>query len=83
MMADQLRDAEKEYPFEWVKDAFQEAVSHNKRSWAYVEAVLKSWQQNGRGNGKGKSGRIPPDGKYHTIEEIVGHVEPEEEEVSQ
>jgi DnaD/phage-associated family protein len=48
MLADILRDAEKTYPESWARDAFEIAVKNNHRSWAYVQGVLKKWQENGR-----------------------------------
>ncbi|MFN8375632.1 MAG: DnaD domain protein [Anaerolineae bacterium] len=41
MIADALKDAEREYPAQWIADAIQEAVKSNKRSWRYIESVLK------------------------------------------
>jgi DnaD/phage-associated family protein len=41
ILADILREAEKEYPQDWLEYAFQEAVKNNKRSWKYAEAILK------------------------------------------
>jgi len=76
-----LNDAITEYSEQWVIDALNEGIERNKRSWKYVEAILKRWKQDGRGNGK--SGRIPADGKYHTMEELIGHVEAEESEAQQ
>jgi DNA replication protein len=34
LIADQLREAEQEYPAEWVEEAFGTAVALNKRSWS-------------------------------------------------
>ena len=48
MIADILRDCEKEYPYEWISDAVQEAVMANARSWRYIESILKNWRENGR-----------------------------------
>ena len=49
-------------PVEWIKEAFAEAVTHNVRKWAYVEAILDRWQQEGREkHGRGVSpGRGAP-----------------------
>ena len=47
MIADELKDAEKTYPVEWVESAMSEAVANNKRNWKYVEAILKRWQVDG------------------------------------
>lgn len=48
MIADELRDAEKTYPEEWIKEAFGEAVSLNKRSWRYIARILERWATEGR-----------------------------------
>ncbi|GAB4486275.1 MAG: hypothetical protein OHK0031_10480 [Anaerolineales bacterium] len=48
MLADMLREAESEYPAEWIYEAFEIAVSRNKRNWKYVEAILKRWKQDGK-----------------------------------
>ena len=58
MVADELRDAEKEYPVGWVADAIREAAASNARSWRYVAAVLERWKKVGRGaQVRGKFGR--------------------------
>ncbi len=49
MIADELRDAERHFPAEWIADAFRQAVLHNKRSWKYVLAILERWRTEGRG----------------------------------
>jgi DnaD/phage-associated family protein len=48
MIAENLRDAEATYPMEWVEDALRIAVENNVRRWRYVEAILRSWQEEGR-----------------------------------
>jgi DNA replication protein len=40
LIADQLRDAEQEFPPDWIEAAFNEAVKQNARSWAYVKKIL-------------------------------------------
>ncbi|MBI2855720.1 MAG: DnaD domain protein [Chloroflexi bacterium] len=55
MIAEELRDAESTYPQPWVEDAFREAVALNRRSWRYIEAILKRWKTEGREHGE--SGR--------------------------
>jgi DNA replication protein len=54
MIADALRDAETTYPAEWIEDAIRIAVERNKRSWRYVDAILRRWQQEGRHDRKEK-----------------------------
>ena len=48
IMADSLRDAEKNYAPEWIADAIEQAVKLNKRSWKYIEAILRRWKEEGR-----------------------------------
>ena len=52
LVADELRDAEGEYPEPWIQAAFQEAVEQNKRSWRYIARILERWATEGRGNGE-------------------------------
>ncbi len=47
-LADELWDAESEYPEEWIVDAFKIAVNKNVRNWHYVSAILRSWKEKGR-----------------------------------
>lgn len=48
MIADALKDAEKDYPAEWIEDAIRESVEQNKRSWRYIERILKRWETEGK-----------------------------------
>jgi len=48
LIADTLRDAEDIYYPEWIAEALEIAVKNNKRSWKYVEAILKRWKEQGR-----------------------------------
>jgi DnaD/phage-associated family protein len=54
LIAESLREAEAEYPESWVNDAFRIAVENNKRSWRYIEAILRRWQEKGRDEQKGR-----------------------------
>lgn len=49
MMSEILKDAEDEYPPEWIREAMQEAVKNNARNWSYVKAVLSRWKREGKG----------------------------------
>jgi DNA replication protein len=51
MIADELRDAEKLYPPDWIHDAIKEAVLHNKRNIKYINKILETWSVEGRGDG--------------------------------
>lgn len=48
IIADALRDAESEYPETWIQEAVEIAVENNVRKWRYVEAILRSWKEEGR-----------------------------------
>ncbi|HLY31416.1 MAG TPA: DnaD domain protein [Ktedonobacterales bacterium] len=49
LVAEELREAEEQYPWEWVEAAFREAVQQNKRKWSYIRAILKRWEVEGKG----------------------------------
>jgi DNA replication protein len=51
MVADELRDAEKTYSVDWIRDAFKEAALHNKRSIKYILKILENWSVEGRTDG--------------------------------
>jgi len=57
MIADELKQAEADYPPAWVEDAFKEAVSLNKRSWRYIQRILERWAAEGKDDGE--PGRHP------------------------
>jgi DNA replication protein len=44
----ELAQAEEDYPPQWLADAFAEAVARDKRSWSYVQAILRGWAASGR-----------------------------------
>ncbi len=48
LIADALRDAEGQYPADWINDAFRISVTRNARSWKYIEAILRNWKEKGR-----------------------------------
>ena len=48
MIADILREADASYPQQWIEEAFQIAVENNVRRWRYIEAILRSWKEEGR-----------------------------------
>jgi DnaD/phage-associated family protein len=51
MVADELKEAEKLYPPEWLRDAIKEAALHNKRSIKYISKILENWSVEGRNDG--------------------------------
>jgi DnaD/phage-associated family protein len=48
LIADALRDAEREFPLEWIEEALRTAVEANALNWKYVRAVLDRWKREGR-----------------------------------
>ena len=51
MVADELLEAEKLYPADWIRDAFKEAVINNKRNWRYIARILERWTTEGKSDG--------------------------------
>jgi DNA replication protein len=54
LIADALKEAEAEYPPEWIEEALDEAVKRNKRNWKYVDAILRGWMERGKNERKDK-----------------------------
>lgn len=48
LIADDLKDAEREFGVEWVAEAIALSVSMEKRNLKYVRAILKRWKQEGK-----------------------------------
>ncbi len=48
MIAEKLREAENEYPPDWIEEAVLIAVTNNVRKWRYIEAILEDWQNRGK-----------------------------------
>jgi DNA replication protein len=49
-IAEELAEAERLYPAEWLEAAFREAAAQNARSWRYVTRILERWASEGRGD---------------------------------
>jgi len=47
LIADELQEAERQYPREWLEAAFREAAAQNARSWRYVSRILERWTSEG------------------------------------
>jgi DNA replication protein len=64
IISDALKEAEREYPYEWIAAALQEAVKQNKRNWKYVAKILenRATQEGHHGNAEkpaaGFAGRL-------------------------
>jgi len=56
MIAEELKEAEKLYPAQWIEEAVKEAVMLNKRSWKYVARILERWASEGKDSGEDRQG---------------------------
>ena len=54
IIAEELKEAEKLYPPQWIEEAFKEAVTLNKRSWRYIARILERWASEGKDSGEYK-----------------------------
>jgi len=48
LLAEKLEEAERDYPQNWIEEAFQIAVERNARNWRYIEAILERWEREGK-----------------------------------
>ncbi len=74
MIADELREAEKLYPADWIRDAIKEAVSLNKRNWRYIAKILENWSAEGRGSGAYKRDSAQKTGPDKYFKGKYGHM---------
>jgi DNA replication protein len=57
LVAEELKEAEKEYPPQVIMDAFRIAAENNVRKWAYVRAILEDWTREGKYEARGPSSK--------------------------
>jgi DNA replication protein len=57
LVAEELKEAEKEYPPEIIVDAFRIATENNVRKWTYVRAILEDWTREGKYEASGRSSK--------------------------
>ncbi len=74
MIAEELREAEKLYPVDWIRDAIKEAVSLNKRSWRYIAKILENWVTEGKGSGAYKRDSAQKAGPDKYVKQKYGHM---------
>lgn len=48
LIADDLKDTEAEYGYEWLSEAIAASVRQEKRSMAYIQAILARWKKEGK-----------------------------------
>lgn len=51
LIVERLKQAERDYPAEWIEDAFRIAVERNARNWRYIESTLERWAHEGKDHG--------------------------------
>ncbi len=73
MIVDAIREAESEFPSDWIEDAMKYAVERNARNWKYIRKVLDSWRQEGRS--REKVGRHLERHKQYTAGEWKDYIE--------
>ena len=73
MIAEELKEADKLYPPQWIEEAFKEAVTLNKRSWRYIARILERWASEGKDSGEYKRD-IKKDGPNKYIKGRYGHL---------
>jgi DNA replication protein len=74
LIADALKDSEETYPPEWVAEALEAAVKNNKRSWKYVEAILRRWKEEGHAKKQDRRD-AKEDGRRYTEGEFADFIE--------
>ncbi len=73
MIAEELKEAERLYPPQWIAEAFKEAVTLNKRSWRYIARILERWASEGKDSGEYRRD-IKKDGPDKYIKGRYGHL---------
>jgi DNA replication protein len=73
LIAEELKEAEKIYPPQWIEEAFKIAVTLNKRSWKYIARILERWASEGKDSGEYKRD-IKKDGPDKYIKGRYGHL---------
>lgn len=76
MLAEKLMEAEGLYPGSWIGEAFQIAVTQNKRSWAYISAILRRWVDEGKDDGESgrHSQKNNPTNHLEEYRQLRGHL---------
>lgn len=64
MIAESLKEAETTYPVRWIEEAVRIAVENNARRWRYIEAILRSWREEGRDERRHQKGTRKDRRKY-------------------
>jgi len=74
LIAEQLQEAERLYPADWIESAFKEAVALNKRNWKYILRILERWAIEGKDDGKSGRDSEKESGREKYIRGKYGHM---------
>jgi len=70
IIAEELQEAERTYPQQWIEDAFRIAIENNVRNWKYIRRILERWAAEGKDEGReGTSGKS----WYEEYKEYIDH----------
>ena len=72
VLVDELKQAELDYPVDWIEDAFKETARQGKHNWKYTKAILQSWQDNGHKRTGTKAENTPPIDPRSLASEVFG-----------
>lgn len=73
LISEELSQAERLYPTDWITDAVKEAASLNKRNWRYISRILERWQKEGRSDGTpGRDSKKTDPDRY--VKQKYGHM---------
>lgn len=75
MIAETLKDAEREYPTHWIEEAIQTAVENNARKWRYILKVLERWRAEGRSREITERHYQEPDGRRYVTGKYADIIE--------
>jgi len=74
MISEQLQEAERLYPADWIESAIKEAVALNKRKWKYILGILERWAIEGKDDGKFRRGTEKESDREKYIKGKYGHM---------
>jgi DnaD/phage-associated family protein len=53
IISEKLKNAEEDFPDDWIEKACEIAVNNNARNWSYIQAILNRWKRDGFTPNKG------------------------------
>jgi DnaD/phage-associated family protein len=74
IISGQLQEAERQYPANWIEDAFKEAVTLEKRNWKYILRILQRWAAEGKDNGTARRYTKKDDDRDKYVQGKYGHM---------